>query len=142
MRYSAPILLIAMCALSCAGPGPATSVQSEIPSEKIPAIRRAVREKDRSVIPRLIKDLESDDAAIRFYAIWGLEQLTGNRFEYEYFRDPCDSQEAIARWNQWLQQQPGAPVPATLPVALPATPPAATRPADASERERTPGGTP
>ncbi len=48
------------------------SVTDPDPADKIPAVERAVRQKDKRAIPQLVKDLDSDDSAVRFYAIDGL----------------------------------------------------------------------
>ena len=57
------------------------------PALKIPGIKRAASEKDLSQRQELVKDLESDDAAVRFYAINALERLTGVTGGYEYYGD-------------------------------------------------------
>jgi hypothetical protein len=72
------------------------------PSVKIPAIQNAVREKDQRVVPQLIKDLDSDDPAVRLYANHALETLTGQNFGYRYFADDAERAVAVKRWQQWL----------------------------------------
>jgi len=92
--------------LSCTAPRPPLSVTHEDPGIKIPAIKKAVREKDKSVIPRLIEELNSDDPAVRFYAIGALEELTGQTLGYQYFQDEDDRKPAIERWKKWLAEHP------------------------------------
>jgi len=75
------------------------------PSVKIPAIEKAVREHDTTVVPQLIKDLDNDDAAVRLYAIHALRALTGEQFGYTAYLDENARTPAIARWNQWLADQ-------------------------------------
>src|SRR5689334_364808 len=58
------------------------SVKSRDPASKIPAIKKAVESKDSQTAKDLVKALESDDPAIRFYAIRGLQDLTGETFGY------------------------------------------------------------
>ena len=72
------------------------------PSVKIPAIEKAVRTKDRGAVPQLVKDLDSDDPAVRFYANHALEQLTGEKFGYRYFDDESRREPAAQKWRQWL----------------------------------------
>ena len=102
------ICMLGYCAagLSCTAPRPPLTVTNEDPGIKIPAIKKAVREKDKSVIPRLIEELNSDDPAVRFYAIEALEELTGQTFEYQYFQDEDGRKPAIERWKKWLAEHP------------------------------------
>lgn len=81
------------------------NVADQDPSVKIPAIKKAVREKDLKAAGQMIDDLESDDAAVRLYAINGLQALTGERFGYEYYADDSQRQQAVGRWRQWLANQ-------------------------------------
>jgi hypothetical protein len=102
-RRLLPLLLLALA--SCAAPRGPLVVTDRDPSIKIPAIQKAVREKDRSVIPQLIQELNNDDAAVRLYANHALEELTGERFGYKYFQDEAAREPAIQRWRQWLNEQ-------------------------------------
>lgn len=92
-------------AAGCA-PGPAVNVHNPDPAGKVPAIKQAVANHDRRVIPQLVKDLDSTDSAIRFYAIQGLRRLTGNEFGYLFFEDESQRAPAVKRWQEWLAQQP------------------------------------
>ncbi len=74
------------------------------PSIKIPAIQKAVREHDLSALPQLVKDLESDDPAVRMYANHALEQLTGQRFEFRYFDGDDERAAAVEKWKHWLNE--------------------------------------
>lgn len=80
------------------------------PGSKIPAIRRAVREHDREAARELVKDLESDDPAVRFYAIRGLRDLVGEDFGYVYYQDESARQPAVEKWKSWLANPAGAQV--------------------------------
>jgi len=93
---------------ACTAPRPVRSVKNPNPSGKIPAIKRAAREKDLKVARQLVKDLDSDDPAVRFYAITGLRNITGEEFDYRYYDDEADRQPAIARWKGWLAEQQGS----------------------------------
>jgi hypothetical protein len=72
----------------------------------IPAIQDAARDKDRHSIPALVTQLDSDDAAVRFYAITALYKLTNQTFEYRYYDDIDGRRPAVERWKQWLVTQP------------------------------------
>ncbi|MDB5290190.1 MAG: hypothetical protein JWL69_1431 [Phycisphaerales bacterium] len=74
------------------------------PECKIPAIKVAVAHHDRKVIPQLITDLNSDDPAVRFYAIDGLRVLTGENFGYVYYEDEELRKPAVKRWHDWLEK--------------------------------------
>lgn len=72
------------------------------PSGKIPAIKDAVEARDLAAARQLIKDLESDDPAVRFFAIQGLQRLTGQTFGYRYFDDERARKPALEKWHAWL----------------------------------------
>ena len=93
-------------AASCTAPRPPLTVTHEDPGIKIPAIKKAVREKDKSVVPRLIEELNSDDPAVRFYAIGALQELTGQTFGYQYFQDEEGRKPALEKWKKWLAEHP------------------------------------
>ena len=97
---------VGLCAFwvlgSCTAPRPPLSVTNPDPSVKIPAIEKAVREKDQSAVPQLVKDLDSDDPAVRFYANHALGILTGQNFGYRYFDDETRREPAASKWRQWL----------------------------------------
>ena len=72
---------------------------------KIPAIQEAVQRRDLSVAPQLVKDLESTDPAVRFYAIEALERLTDQTFGYVYYDEPSRRMDAVVKWKRWLKDQ-------------------------------------
>jgi hypothetical protein len=78
------------------------SVKSPDPSAKIPATIDAANHKDLAAIPQLVTDLESDDPAVRFYAIGALERVTGHTFGYQYFVDEEKRAPAVQQWKAWL----------------------------------------
>ena len=123
-RHTSPLKRVLRCAaagvvsmgLSCTAPRPPLTVTNPDPSIKIPAIEKAVREKDRSAVPQLVKDLDSDDPAVRFYANHALEVLTGRNFGYRYFDNDTLREPAAQKWRQWLAdpaQMQGKVVPAS-----------------------------
>lgn len=90
-------LLIGGCAAR-----PPRAVSDPDPAVKIPRIKQAVAENDLTHTRQLIKDLESDDPAVRFYAIQALERLTGQTHGYIYYTDESTREPAIVTWKQWL----------------------------------------
>jgi len=102
---------LGLCALSCIRSEPPLGRQD--PAYKIPAMKSAVGNKDAAAIPRLIDALDSDDSAVRLYAIIALEKLTGQTLDYEFYADRPDRQPAIQRWKQWLTGQRPTTQPAT-----------------------------
>jgi hypothetical protein len=106
-RVSYKLLLgIALCGAmgSCIAPDP-PSITSDNPDCLIPAIKIGVAHHDQRIIPYLVKDLESDDAAVRMYSIDGLSRITGQDFGYVYYADEQDRKNAIKLWDLWLSQQ-------------------------------------
>ena len=86
----------------CVHPRRPVVITDPDPTVKIPAYKRAVRKKDPAAVRQLVKDLESDDPAVRFYAIHALEELTGERFGYRYYDGDEARQAAVEKWQQWL----------------------------------------
>jgi hypothetical protein len=103
MRHVLPTAICGICALllGCAGHGPRTVSNPDL-EEKIPAIEDASRKHDLSAAPELVKDLDSDDPAVRFYSICGLQGLTGETFGYRYYDSDDNRKPAVERWRQWL----------------------------------------
>ena len=98
------MLIWALGGMLCAcesGAGP-KDVKNPDPWGKIPATVEAGNHKDSSTIPQLITDLESDDPAVRFYAIGALERITGKTFGFQYFVDEDQRAAAVQQWKAWL----------------------------------------
>jgi len=87
----------------CGGPQQ-TGFNAPEPGAKLAAIIEAGRKKDRSAIPHLIEQLESDDQAVRMYAILALERITGTRKGYVYYAPPAERRRAVRRWVQAYQK--------------------------------------
>lgn len=101
-------LIFALGALlaGCGGPGPRSkSLVDPDPASKIPAIKEAAREKNEQSATQLVKDLDSDDPAVRFYAIQALQRLTGETFGYRYYDDEQQRKPALQKWNEWLSER-------------------------------------
>ena len=106
MRRRAPAVATAAVVVAlvagCTAPRPPLVVTDPDPSVKIPAFKKAVRTKDRGAVRQLVKDLESDDPAVRFYAIGALERMTGQQFGYRYYDGETGRAAAVGRWHDWL----------------------------------------
>src|SRR4051794_15232990 len=130
---SATLLLLSLMLIASAGGclfggREKADIKSPDPALKIPAIKTAVQRKDMSVITALVKDLESDDPAVRFYAIHGLQELTGETFGYAYYTDGDERQSALRQWQDWLSRSEtsvadgGEPVPMRARTQGPSSP--------------------
>ena len=91
-----------LCGGCFTAPRPPLVVTNPDPSVKIPAIKLSVQKRDMSAVKQLVKDLQSDDPAVRFYAIEGLRKLTGEDFAYRYYDDEDARRPAVERWKAWL----------------------------------------
>lgn len=95
----AMVLLLAM--LPACGPRASDGdFDSDNPAAKLYAIRRAGEERDRSKIPKLVEQLDSDDPAVRMLAIGALERITGQRHGYNPYASPQDRRAAVEAWEQ------------------------------------------
>ena len=102
MRAVTLAIGIAAPAIGCSsGFGPRT-LSSPDPSSKIPAMKSAVDQNDKTSVPALVKDLDSDDPAVRFYANHALQELTGENFGFRYFGSDHEREAAAEKWRQWL----------------------------------------
>jgi DNA-binding transcriptional LysR family regulator len=86
----------------------AAGLQSENPSERIRACRRAAEQGDVSVLPLLVERLEDSAADVRFFAIEALSRMTGQTLGYRYYDKPERRHEAVRRWRQWLKARAAA----------------------------------
>jgi hypothetical protein len=99
------ILLLGLSSIACTASRPAPNVADADPTVKIAGIREAVARKDRSVLPALVQELDSDDPAVRLFAMEALQQFAGDRLGYEYYFDEEQRKPSLARWRQWLKEQ-------------------------------------
>ena len=98
------VFALAACA-GCFSREPMSLTSHNAP-QKIPAIKNAAEQGDRQAIPQLVRDLDSEDPAVRFYAIEGLERLTGETFGYLYYQDYPARRPAVLKWREWLNGHP------------------------------------
>ena len=95
----------ALLAAGCSEPTGPKVIASHDLDVKIPAIKRAVQSNDRTELAELVKDLDDDDAAVRLYAIEGLQRMTGQDLDYRYYDDKEARKPAVERWHKWLSEQ-------------------------------------
>ena len=109
-RGAAAAASLALAVLAgCGGPPPVKDVSNPDPSGKIPAIVTAAKKGDRRVMSQLVKDLDNDDPAVRFYAIEGLRRITGQTLGYHYYYGEDERQPSVNAWKQWLAKASDAP---------------------------------
>ena len=97
------------CAAGCFGGGrePAR-LSSNNPGSKIPAIKKVAGAegntdpRETQTARQLVQSLDSEDPAVRFYAIRGLQSLTGETFGYIWYGDDRHRRDALDKWKQWV----------------------------------------
>lgn len=92
------LLLLLVAATGCTPSPREGGFDSPDPAAKLYAIVRAGQQRDRSAVPRLIEQLDSDDMAVRMYAIQALERITGTRLGYRYYAPPAQRRQMVQRW--------------------------------------------
>ncbi len=80
--------------------------EEEAPDGRIHAIVDTARDEDSSKIPDLVAQLDSDDPAVRMFAIRALERLTDQTLGFHHADAPLDREQAIERWVRWLAGDP------------------------------------
>lgn len=92
-----------LCLAGCSGYAGPRSIVNDDPAVKIPQIKSAVDRRDKSAVPTLLSDLDSDDSAVRFYAIEALRRMSGETFGYDWTEaDRAKRRPAIARWQAYF----------------------------------------
>ena len=112
--FSLPLAGACACAMLAAGcvfgggRKPAV-ITSDDPGSKIPAIKHAVAAKDTETAEQLVRALDSGDPAVRFYAIRGLQNLTGETFGYVWYTEnEAVRRGAVDQWKRWLDANAGS----------------------------------
>jgi hypothetical protein len=94
--------LMAGCSFISGHPRERPVITSNDPGLKIPAIKKAATARDSQTARQLVKSLDSDDPAVRFYAIRGLQSLTGETFGYVWYSDEPERRGSTEHWKKWL----------------------------------------
>lgn len=93
-----------LAALAACGPTIHATFDSPEPAARNAAIVAAARTKDAKAVPDLVRMLDSDDGATRLLAIDALDRITGTRLGYEHQAPQRAREQAIARWQQWVEE--------------------------------------
>lgn len=102
-------LLAAVGLLSLAGCSVPTSLDTPESAARIRATQIAAASNDPESTPKLISLLDSDDSAVRFFAIGALERRTSQRFGYDACAEESERRAAVSRWREWYEStQSGA----------------------------------
>jgi hypothetical protein len=128
------VIFISLLSIPGCFPRPDPVVGDPDPSVKIPAIKRAVAGEDRKVVSQLVEDLDSDDPAIRLFAIRALQKLTGQTFDYRYYEGEMGRRDAVNRWRAWLASS-GSPSTSPTTGPAPATTPVGSRHGEPTTQE-------
>ena len=82
----------------------ADALQSENPSVRAAACRKAGEVRDQAVVPLLVDRLDDYAADVRMFAILALEKTTSQTLGYRFYDDANARDQAILRWREWLKQ--------------------------------------
>ncbi|HRK29795.1 MAG TPA: hypothetical protein PLD59_01850 [Tepidisphaeraceae bacterium] len=121
MRHTICLVLYSLISVvfglmpGCTLPRAERSLIDTDPTAKIPAIKQSAKqsggEAEARSVALLVDELDSDDAAVRFYAIRALRDITGETFDYRYFDDELERKPALAKWRAWLAEHAGRSLP-------------------------------
>ncbi len=75
------------------------------PLTRIRAITQITRARQTDLIPKLVDRLEDGDSAVRFAAIFALQDLTGSRRGYDYAAPKSERAKAVAAWREFALRQ-------------------------------------
>lgn len=93
---------VLLTVMGCAPPAITGGFDSPHAASRLFAARRAAAETDpariAAAMPGLIRNLDSDDPAVRLLSIEALEELTGETFGYRHFDPEWLRAPAVARW--------------------------------------------
>ena len=96
---AAALGLAAMLA-SCAGPGLEAGFDAPDPAARLHATVKAAAENDTTKLPQIVKDLESDDPAVRMLSIYALQRMTGETLGYNFAAPEPERRAAVEAWKQ------------------------------------------
>ena len=77
-------------------------LQSPDPTVRVMAIKWAGENKVSQAVPQLVDFLQHDDRSVRFYAIQGLQRITGTDNGYDYKANPKSRAAAVQRWRDFI----------------------------------------
>jgi hypothetical protein len=119
MRKATALAMIAAACVGCTPRASEGGFDSPDPAAKLYATHRAGEQRDRSAMPHLVEQLDSDDPAVRMMSIAALERITGERFGYNPYATLTQRRRATDRWIEAVrsgqfgaspnQEAPGQP---------------------------------
>jgi hypothetical protein len=72
---------------------------------RIRAIKWAADKNLRPAVPLLVDSLQSEDEAVRFYAIEALRRIAGTDHGYDYKAQPQQRAAAVKRWQESVDSE-------------------------------------
>ena len=84
---------------------------SQLPQDRLAAIREARQTGNVSAVGPLIELLSSDDPLVRLASIDTLHDLTGKDFGYDPSAPRMERERAASRWAQWYMTGQAPPDP-------------------------------
>lgn len=82
-----------------------SDLQSQDPRVRIMAIKWAGDNEVWAAVPHVVDSLQSEDQAVRFYAIEALRRITGADHGYDYKAAPHERAAAVKRWREFLDSK-------------------------------------
>lgn len=95
---------------------------SDNPAAKVYAIGHAADARDPAAVPDLVELLDSDDPALRMFAIQALERITGTRLGYNPYVSAVERRPAVERWVARGSAASTSDAATTTPAPRPAEP--------------------
>jgi len=107
IAYRVLVAAVVAC-MSAPGCGRARSdFGSDLPEANLEALTDPAK-MDPRTIPDRIRLLDSDDPAVRLFAIRSLERLTGQTLGYDHAAPKPERSRAVDRWVEWLAEREAA----------------------------------
>ena len=97
--------VVLLAPLGCRPRAPREPLQDTDPVFVIPAIKQTAEDSRRKEIPRLIELLDHEDSAVRLASFQALRDMTGQTFDYEYWRAAEGRRESVDKWRGWAEAQ-------------------------------------
>ena len=87
----------------CSQPKVEADIDSDVPQERLMGLAESVRANDRSAARAYVEMLESQDPAVRMFAIGALERMTGETKGYDFAAPERERAAAVAAWAAWAE---------------------------------------
>jgi hypothetical protein len=104
-RRASILFAVVLAGAGCQDPRGPVSITSDDPDLKIQAMKQDAVHPRQADTPKLVESLQSDDPAIRFYAVQALRRITHDDFGYRFYDDDDQRAPATAKWQAWLKKQ-------------------------------------